>query len=265
MALTFDPNKQAASFSTIGFAGKYNVEIISSEYGIAKNSGNEKFTVEYKVLDGTEMGNTIPFDTFTDDSRDTGKQYYAYQRINSLLAALGTQPGFVFDLRNAKQLVGQQLSIVVDWRENNFNNKKTWVTDVKSYGPLLEGGSVVNTDKPRPANPEDNSGAAGGFGGGASAFGNNGGGTSAFGGGTGAFGAPTQQPAAGTNAFGGQPANQGFGGQAAAGGQAEMPAPTDNDQPPAPANFGAQATNNDAFGGMSGTSAFGNGGGFPKN
>lgn len=269
MAFTFDPNKQAASFSTIGFAGKYNVEIIGAEYGTAKNTGNEKFTLEYKVLDGTEMGNTIPFDTFTDDSRDTGKKYYAFQRINSLLAALGVQAGYTFELRNASQMVGMKLSVTVDWRENTYNGKTTWVTDVKSYGPLLEGGSVVNTDKPRPANPDNNSGAAGGFGGGASAFGNNGGGTSAFGGGTGAFGAPTQQPAAGTNAFGGQPANQGFGGQPAdggfGGGQAEMPAPTDNDQPPAPANFGAQATNNDAFGGMSGTSAFGNGGGFPQN
>lgn len=259
MAFTFDPNKQATQFNTIGFAGNYNVEIIGAEYGQSK-AGNEKFTLEYKVLDGTEMGNTIPFDTFTDDSRDTGKSYYAFQRINSLLAALGVQAGYTFELRNASQMIGMKLSVKVDWRENTYNGKTTWQTNVTSYGPLLEGGSVVNTDKPRPANPDNNSGAAGGFGGGTSAFGNNGGGTSAFGGGTGAFGAPTQQPAAGTNVFGGQPAAGGFGG-----GQAEMPAPTDNDQPPAPANFGAQATNNDAFGGMSGTSAFGNGGGFPQN
>ena len=260
MALTFDPNKQATQFNTIGFAGKYNVEIISAEYGVAQYTGNEKFTLEYKVLDGTEMGNTIPFDTFTDDSRDTGKKYYAFQRINSLLAALGTQPGFVFDLRNANQLIGRRLSVSVDWRENTWEGKTTWKTNVTSYGPLLEGGSVVNTDKPRPANPDNNSGAAGGFGGGASAFGSNAGGTSAFGGGTGAFNTPAQQPA-GNNAFGGQPSGNGaFGGA-----QPDVPAPSDNDQPPAPTNFGAHATGTDAFGGASGISAFGNGGGFPQN
>lgn len=260
MAFTFDPNKQATQFNTIGFAGNYNVEIIGAEYGTAKNTGNEKFTLEYKVLDGTEMGNTIPFDTFTDDSRDTGKKYYAFQRINSLLAALGVQAGYTFELRNAAQMIGMKLSVKVDWRENTYNGKTTWQTNVTSYGPLLEGGSVVNTDKPRPANPDNNSGTAGGFGGGASAFGSNAGGTSAFGGGTGAFNTTAQQPA-GNNAFGGQPSGNGaFGGA-----QPDVPAPSDNDQPPAPTNFGAHATGKDAFGGASGTSAFGNGSGFPQN
>jgi hypothetical protein len=236
MAITFDPTKQASQFTTIGFAGKYNVEIIGAEPGVSKSSGNDMMTLEYRVLDGTEMGNTIPFDSFVDDSAEPGKKYYAFYRINSLLAALGVNPGFVFDLRNeqqVKQIVGSKLSVTVDWRENNYNGRKTWQTNVTSYGPMLPE-SVVDTNKPRPAAEEPAQGS------GTGAFGNTGTGAFGNGGGTGAFGAPA--PAANANNFGGG-----------------VPAPTDNDQPTGQ-NFGATAGGENPFGAnTNGANAFGGG------
>lgn len=156
----------------ITYAGKYNVEITAAEYSRSKNSGFDVVTLTYRVLDGTEMGNIIPFDILTDDRPDEmngkNKSYYAYQKINSfLIDGLGAKDNDPFDMEQAgKVLVGKKLAVNVKWRKNEYNGKTTWRANVTSYHPLMTA-SEPDTSQPRPQATEGNN--------------NNGGGTSAFG------------------------------------------------------------------------------------
>ncbi|GAK31875.1 hypothetical protein WOSG25_180260 [Weissella oryzae SG25] len=223
MVFTADSTKKQGG-QTITYAGKYNVEITDAVYSVSKNSGNEMITITYKVLDGTEAENIIPYDMLIDDRADdvpgATKTFFAYKKINSFLVdGLGLADGTPFELKDAKTLlVGKRLSVNTTWRENEFNGKKSWRANVSSYHMILQGGSEPNTDKPRPETTDA----------GTSNQGN------AFGSpqnGTGAFGAPSNT----NNAFGGSNA---FG--------SPVPMPSDNDQPPA--NFGAQQAQQSPFG-----------------
>lgn len=159
-------SKKKSGSQTVQFAGKYNVEIATAEFKMSK-SNREMMVITYRVLDGDQEGNVIPYDMLIDDSADEGvtdKMYFSYKRINSfLLDGLQVSDGFQFDLRQAAQLVGKQLSVNIGWDKNEYNSKTTYRTNVKSYHPLMKDGSKPDMNKPRPQVSEINSGNSNAF------------------------------------------------------------------------------------------------------
>lgn len=201
---TADAKKKSGS-QTVEFAGKYNVEIATAEYKLSK-SNREMMTITYRVLDGDQEGNLIPYDMLIDDSADEGvtdKKFFSYKRINSfLIDGLQVADGYQFDLSQAAKLIGQKLSVNVGWDKNEYQGKTSYRANVKSYHPIMTDGSKPDINKPRPVVLDINNEQSAG----SNAFGNPKG-----------FGAPTQtQPAFGAqpttqSTFPGQSTNQQFG------------------------------------------------------
>ncbi|KRN75650.1 hypothetical protein IV73_GL000140 [Weissella kandleri] len=159
-------SKKKAGTRIVEFAGKYNVEISAAEFKMSQ-SNREMMVITYRVLDGEQEGNIIPYDRLVDDSADEGvtnKTYFSYERINSFLVdGLQVENGIQFDLRQASQLVGKQLSVNVGWKKDNYDNKTKYQLKVKSYHPLMQDGSKPDMNKPRPQAPDSNSGNSNAF------------------------------------------------------------------------------------------------------
>ncbi|WP_143463749.1 DUF669 domain-containing protein [Levilactobacillus enshiensis] len=124
-------------------AGSYNVQIIKAEAGKA-NSGREKLTLDYQVLDGKYAGGEIRYQTMTWINDDNEKLKQSIRRFNTLVVALGVGDGVKIESipQLAKSVLNKKLTVDVDWAEPN--NKGNVYLEVRGYHLLDPEGSKPN-------------------------------------------------------------------------------------------------------------------------
>lgn len=124
-------------------AGSYNVQIVKAEAGKA-NSGREKLTLDYQVLDGKYAGGEIRYQTMTWVDDDAEKLKGTIRRFNTLVVALGVDDGVEIESLNqlAKSVLNKKLTVDVDWGEPNRNGRV--YLEVRGYHLLDEEGSKPN-------------------------------------------------------------------------------------------------------------------------
>lgn len=124
-------------------AGSYNVKIVKAEAGKA-NSGREKLTLDYQVLDGAYAGGEIRYQTMTWVDDDAEKLKQSIRRFNTLVVALGVDDGKEVDSipQLARAVLNKELTIDVDWAEPNRNG--SIYLEVRGYHLLDPDGSKPN-------------------------------------------------------------------------------------------------------------------------
>ncbi|MDR3241777.1 MAG: DUF669 domain-containing protein [Lactobacillaceae bacterium] len=147
---------------TIDFAGDFNVAITEANYLGKNKQGGEGFNLAYQVLDGSEEGKMIFNDYFSDDTNRTdGKNPTNYRALNGLFNALGgIADGTEIELKDVdKFLPGKSLAVKIrEFEPNDYQGRVTYRPRVADYGKVLNNGSVVDKNTPKPASHESGKG-----------------------------------------------------------------------------------------------------------
>lgn len=140
----------------IEVAGAYNVRILETSEPNFSQGGNPTMSLNYQVLDGTQSGRVISYDTFTDTTN-------ANWKIDRILNAINFPDGQSFQGEGLSgvvaALIGKTVRITTDWaQQNRGKNAGKWYPSVTDYAPINQGVvSETFNDKPRPqANSNQN-------------------------------------------------------------------------------------------------------------
>lgn len=145
----------------IEFAGSYNVRIMDSSEAKYSQAGNPSMNINYQVLDGTQAGRVISFDSFTDSEN-------ANWKIDRILNAVNFPDGQSFQGDGLSgvvaALIGKVLRITTNWQQQSQGkNAGKWYPSVTDYEVAKkEVSSETFNDQPRPQ--ETNVKATQGFG-----------------------------------------------------------------------------------------------------
>lgn len=133
----------------IELAGSYNVRILDTSEATYSQKSNPTMNLNYQVLDGSQAGRVISFDSFTDTQS-------ANWKIDRILNAINFPDGQSFQGEGLSgvvaALIGKTVRITTDWtQQSQGKNAGKWypsVTDCMNYNQSVV--SETFNDKPRP-------------------------------------------------------------------------------------------------------------------
>ncbi|MBS0950552.1 DUF669 domain-containing protein [Weissella minor] len=134
---------------SIELAGSYNVRILETSEAAYSQKSNPTMSLNYQVLDGSQAGRVISFDSFTDTTN-------ANWKIDRILNAINFADGQSFQGEGlsgvVQALIGKTIRITTDWvQQSQGKNAGKWYPNVTDY-TVYQQSTISETfnDKPRP-------------------------------------------------------------------------------------------------------------------
>lgn len=134
---------------SIELAGSYNVRILETSEATYSQQGNPSMNLNYQVLDGSQAGRVISFDSFTDTQNSNWK-------IDRILNVINFPDGQSFQGEGlsgvVQALIGKTIRITTDWEQRTQGkNAGKWYPNVTDYAVYQQNNvSETFNDKPRP-------------------------------------------------------------------------------------------------------------------